>query len=168
MAKTSASPPKTPPAAPAEDRTEAFAFWTMMTIAIAGAILLLVTGRSPSPAKAKAEPTETVNLPKLIEPAGILDSVPQQFRWTPGGDDVDISQVIIFRGDMTRIWESAPTDSDEVTVPLHMFNLIAPMEPLFWRVREVTDGKPRAASDLMPFKIKNLPQHSPPEEKLAG
>jgi len=168
LAKTSSSPPEIQPPASSEDRSEAFAFWSTIAIGILGALLLVATGRAPAPAKAKDASTEAVKLPEPIEPAAYVDTAPLRFVWTPGGDDVDLSQVIIFRGDMTRIWESAPTDTNEVTVPLHAFDVIYPMEPCFWRVREVTDGKPRAASALKPFKIKNPPQHSLPAKTSAG
>ncbi|HET9887544.1 MAG TPA: hypothetical protein VFR10_08525, partial [bacterium] len=126
MAKTSASLPKTTPPAPSEDRPEAFAFWSMVAITIGGAILLVAIGRGPAPDKAEAEvsaatdSTEPVKLPQPIEPIGIVETAPLQFRWTPGSDDVDLAQVIVFKGDMTRIWESAPTDSNVVSIPLHM------------------------------------------------
>lgn len=147
--------------------SEAVAFWSTIAIAALGAILLLVIGRSGAPEPA-ATPAETGKLPELIEPAGDLESAPSRFVWKPSSDDVDLSQVIIFRSDVSRIWESAPTESSAVTIPLHAFDAIYAMEPCFWRVREVADGQPRAASPLMKFRIKNPPKNRQPGEMSAG
>jgi hypothetical protein len=133
-----------------------------------GAILLLIAGRDAPPVKAASTPEGEPTLPELLEPIGVLESAPTRFVWKPSGEDVDLTQLIVFRGDMSRFWESAPTESSEVTIPLHAFDGIYPMEPCFWRVREVTDGRPKAASGLKGFKIKNPPKHSPQEETLGG
>ena len=166
-------PPTTlPPTLPPDpDRPgESFAFWGTIFVAALGTIFLFVGARATAPAKAEPPPAkkEEMKLPDPLEPSGEVESAPLRFVWTPGAEDVDLSQVIIFRGDMTRLWESAPTDTNEVTIPLHAFDAVFPMEPCYWRVREVSDGQPRAASPLKVFKIRNPPQRRLPEEKSAG
>jgi hypothetical protein len=148
-----------------KERGESIASWVgIAAVAVGASLLYLLGGRTPSP-KATA-PAEEVKLPQPLEPAGELESAPLRFVWEPGGEDVDLSQVILFRGDLSRFWETAPVETSEVTVPLHAFDGIYPMEPCYWRVREVTDGRPRAASVLKGFKIKNPPR-PPPAEKFA-
>jgi hypothetical protein len=147
---------------------EAVAFWSTIAIAALGAVLLLVFGRSGASEPAAATPADGGKVPELIEPLGDLESVPLRFVWKPSSDDVDLSQVIIFRSDVSRIWESAPTESSAVTIPRHAFDAVYSMEPCYWRVREVADGQPRAASPLKKFRIKNLPKNPQPVGKSAG
>lgn len=168
MAEIPSSVPPTTPPEP-DQPAESFAFWSTVLVAALGTVLLFVVARATAPTK--PEPPlakEAVKLPEPLEPAGEVESAPLRFVWKPGGEDVDLSQVIIFRGDLSRIWESAPSETNEVTIPLHAFDPVYPMEPCFWRVREVTDGQPRAASPLKSFKIRNLPKPPPPEETSAG
>lgn len=144
-----------------EERAESIASWIGVAAVGLGAFLLYFMGGRTAPPKAVAPSPEDVKLPVPLEPAGELETAPLRFDWEPGGDDVDLSQVILFRGDLSRFWETAPVETSEVTVPLHAFDGIYPMEPCFWRVREVTDGRPRAASELKGFKIRNPPRPPP-------
>jgi len=160
--ETGTIPPPDQEGLRSEERVESTASWVGIAAVAVGALLLYLLGGRTPPPKAAA-PAEEVKLPQPLEPAGELETAPLRFVWEPGGEDVDLSQVIIFRGDLSRVWETAPVETSEVTIPLHAFSGIYPMEPCYWRVREVTDGRPRAASVLKGFKIKNPPQPPPAE-----
>jgi hypothetical protein len=91
-------------------------------------------------------------LPVGIEPSGNLDAPPSVFRWTPGGPDVDFSQVLVFDERFERVWQSAPVADHEIKVdPARVFARVAAGAPLSWSVREVRRGRPRATSAAVAF-----------------
>ena len=93
-------------------------------------------------------------LPTPIQPQGELPSPPAVFDWTPGGPDVALSQIVIFRSNYDVLWESAPLAGPPVTViPEEVFAGVPAGEPLAWRVREVSNGRPRATTALILFSF---------------
>ncbi len=103
------------------------------------------------PLPSGAIPVDTP-LPVLETPAGESSEPPSVFRWQAGGADRDLAQVTVFRTNLEPFWSSAPTDSTEIRVdPADVFAGIPAGERLYWRVREVRDGRPRASSALSEF-----------------
>jgi hypothetical protein len=150
----------------AENKNESFVSWMSLGILFLAAILLVLAGGRTPPEKAPAEDAKD-QYPELVEPAGELDDPPLRFVWNPGGEDVDLSQVVVYRSNLDRIWETIPLGpgTREITIPLQAYAGTYPGEPCFWRVLEARDGRSRAVSALKEFKFKNPPQLRP-EEKL--
>ena len=144
--------------------------WT--AVLVVGAVLLGTAGglRNFRGAPGTGVPADTP-LPVLHEPAGDLPEPPRVFRWTPGGPDVDLSQVTVFRGNLEPWWYSAPLDTCVIEVdPSEVFAGIPAGETVFWRVREVTQGRPRATSALAQLSFAldtggRGPGEAPPEER---
>jgi hypothetical protein len=142
-------------------------------VLVGAAVLLGVAGvrgnfRGES---ARGSPSDAP-LPALAEPVGELPEPPGVFRWTPSGPEVGLSQVTVFRGNLEPWWYSAPLDTCVIEVdPAEVFAGIPAGETVFWRVREVTDGRPRATSALVQFSFAldaqgRGPGEAPPEEPL--
>jgi hypothetical protein len=110
-----------------------------------------VQGFRPEPSG--AVPADTP-LPLLGEPQGDLPAPPKVFRWTPGGTDVDLSQVAIYRSTLEPLWQSSPVRGTSIEVdPADVFQGVPAGEQLLWRVREVSRGRPRASSAYGKFKF---------------
>ena len=110
-----------------------------------------VQGFRPEPSG--AVPADTP-LPTLSEPQGDLPAPPKVFRWTPGGTDVDLAQVAVYRSTLEPLWQSAPLRGSSIQVdPADVFQGVPAGEELLWRVREVSHGRPRAASAYGRFKF---------------
>ena len=95
-----------------------------------------------------------IGIPQPLSPQGDLPIVPSVFRWEPGGDDAEWSQVVIYRGNLERIWQSPllrRADSYEVDPKLAFLGIPAG-EDCFWRVRELVEGQARAISAFGEFK----------------
>jgi hypothetical protein len=137
------------------DQSLKSAEWFGAALLLAGTVALLGlsarAGRSASDAPPAAR---AVEIPAAIEPIGAMDEPPTRFVWTPGGDDVELSQLILYGRDMKRIWETGPLDTCVATVPLVAYSGIRAGETCFWRVREVANGKARAASNMQPFAFR--------------
>jgi hypothetical protein len=122
-------------------------------VLLVAAVALLVGGGAVDnfrPLPSGAVPADTP-LPVLESPRGELPEPPRVFKWTPGGER-DLSQVTLLRGNLTPLWRSAPTESSELHVdPAVVFAEIPAGGHLYWRVREVRDGKPRATSAVAEF-----------------
>lgn len=147
------TPSTPPPSLDSESRApsaDLFAHRLGIGVVLLAAALFFVAARSSSMSEAP-DPLRAIEIPHVVEPIGDVDLPPTRFHWTPGGDDVDLSQVIVYRKDSARIWESSPTESTEVIAPDFIYEGIRPGEPCYWRVREVTDGKARAASGMTRF-----------------
>lgn len=99
-----------------------------------------------SSAAALSATPDSVGIPQLVEPIGLVETPPLEFRWQPGGDDVDYTQLLIYRSDMLRLYTSGPLETNSATVPPYVYDTTGPGVPIFWRVREIRDGKARAAS----------------------
>jgi len=96
-----------------------------------------------------------VTLPVPLEPEGELEEPPRVFRWTPGGDDVEFAQVVIYRASFERIWESPPLTEPYFEVdPDLAFLGIPPWEECSWKVREVVGGRPRSTSRIASFQFR--------------
>ncbi|MBZ0268761.1 hypothetical protein K8I85_11435, partial [bacterium] len=123
---------------------------------LVAAVLLLVVGGvvegfRPLPSGRIPEDTP---LPVGEEPQGELPEPPAVFRWEPGGDDVDLSQVIIFDDRRERLWQSVPLTGSELTVDVaHVFDRAAAGHVYSWSVREFRNGRPRATSPLVQFSF---------------
>jgi hypothetical protein len=129
----------------------AFRLGILMVLVTAAAIFLLGGGATnfrPVPRDLVAPDTP---LPVGLEPEGVHDTPPTMFRWTPGGQDVDLSQLLLYRGNRSRIWQSAPVQGSELEIPLAAYQDIPAGETLYWRVREVRRGKARASSARVAF-----------------
>jgi hypothetical protein len=89
----------------------------------------------------------------LEEPLGEVPTPPTRFRWTPGEGEIGLSQVLLFRANLDLLWSSAPLPGGvhELEVPLTLYDGVPAGEKLYWRVREVHLGKPRATSALENF-----------------
>jgi hypothetical protein len=93
-------------------------------------------------------------LPVGTSPEGELPAPPTVFRWEPGGDDVDLSQVIVFDDRRDRLWQSVPVKGSELTVDVeHVFAMAAAGHVYSWSVREFRAGRPRATSALVQFSF---------------
>jgi hypothetical protein len=134
---------------------DAFAERVGAGVVVAAAVILGIVALRPSPVESEApQALRDVGIPQPIEPLGPVDDPPTRFVWTPGGEDVDLSQVIVYGKDMQRIWATAPLDTNVATIPLDAYLGIGAGENCFWRVREVKDGKARAASGMRPFAFR--------------
>ncbi len=128
--------------------------WTV--VVLAGAATLALGGDvagnfAPEPSGAVAPETP---LPVPLEPEGELPAPPAVFRWTPGGDDVDLAQIVLFRSNYEVFWQSGPLEGPPLEVaPAEIFAGIPAGEPVAWRVREVAQGRPRAASRMVIFSF---------------
>ncbi len=141
-----------PRAAPGDD---AFAERMGAAFVVAAAVILGIVALRPPPVESGApQALRDVGIPQPIEPVGPVDAPPTRFAWTPGGEDVDLSQVIVYGQDMQRIWATAPLDTNVATIPLDAYLGIGAGENCFWRVREIKDGKARAASGMRPFAFR--------------
>jgi hypothetical protein len=100
-----------------------------------------------------ANPVEPPRQPEPIAPEGTFEEPPLEFRWTPGGDDVDFSQLIVYRDDMNRVWASGPVEGSEVTLPVSVYEGMPAGIPCYWHVREVSAGRPRATSRIAQFEF---------------
>lgn len=124
------------------------------SVLLLAAIALLVGGGvrrnfAPEPSGRVADGTR---LPRPLEPLGELEAPPVVFRWEAGGPDVDYSQILVFNERQERIWSSAPLTGSELTVdPQAVFGNLAAGPPVFWSVREVAGGRPRATSPMVEF-----------------
>lgn len=98
-------------------------------------------------------PTDAV-LPVALEPRGELPAPPTVFRWTPGGDDVDLVQVAIYRSNLEAVWQSSPVQGSSIEVdPREVFEDVAAGEQVSWRVREISRGRARATSAAQVFSF---------------
>jgi hypothetical protein len=128
----------------------AYRFWGALLIV--GALLLFLGGgavenfRSDPPVFADDE-----SLPLPIVPDGMSDELPTLFRWTPGSDETEFSQVVLHRSTFEPFWRSRPVRGDRLEISPSVFDDIRPGELSFWRVREVARGKPRAGSAFTAF-----------------
>jgi predicted phage tail protein len=125
--------------------------WGVAVLLLAAAIFVLGGGATNFRPVSRDLVAEDTPIPVGIEPEGVQDTPPTVFRWTPGGDDVDLTQLILYRADKKRLWQSAPTRAAELEVPLEAYRHIPAGETLYWRVREVRRGKARAASAFVAF-----------------
>lgn len=125
-------------------------------VLLAGAVLVALGGDLAGnfrPEPTGAVPADTP-LPIPIEPEGDLPAPPSVFRWTPGGEDVDLAQVVLFRSNYEVFWQSGPLEGPPLTVvPGEVFAGVPAGETLAWRVREVSHGRPRAASGMTVFSF---------------
>ncbi len=128
--------------------------WTLVLLAGAAALALggdVAGNFRPEPSGAVDPDTP---LPVPLEPEGELPAPPTVFRWTPGGDDVDLAQVVLFSSNYEVFWQSGPLEGPPLEiVPEEVFAGIPAGEPLAWRVREVARGRPRAASRMVVFSF---------------
>lgn len=93
-------------------------------------------------------------LPVSIAPIGELESPPTEFRWTPGGEDVDFSQIVLFDDRLQRIWASPLLREPRLTVdPQQLFRGVVAGRKCGWTVREVYQGRPRATSAIAEFSF---------------
>ncbi|MEZ5063702.1 MAG: hypothetical protein R3B81_03155 [bacterium] len=129
-------------------RSPAVAFW--VALPLLAALLLLPAGwRNLRPL---AIDVESPGIPEIEGPEGTLPVPPREFRWTPGGDDVEWSQVLLYRATFERLWESPPLTEPVFPVdPREVFRGIPAGEEVWWKVREIADGRARAASRLVRF-----------------
>lgn len=125
--------------------------WSVAILALAAAILVLGGGVANFRPVSRDLVSPDTPIPVGIEPEGVQDTPPTEFRWTPGGDDVDLAQLILYRGDRKRLWQSAPIRGSDFEVPLDAYRDIPAGETLYWRVREVRRGKARAAAAFVAF-----------------
>lgn len=125
--------------------------WVGATLALAVAVFLLGGGAGNFRPVSRDLVTEDTTIPVGVSPEGVQDTPPTRFRWTPGGEDVDLTQLILYRADRKRLWQSAPLRGAELEVPLSAYEHIPAGETLYWRVREVRRGKPRATSAFVAF-----------------
>ncbi|MFN8179992.1 MAG: hypothetical protein U0167_18815 [bacterium] len=141
------SEPRDPVEVPARVWSAVFVVAGILLVALGGA----VQGFRPEPSG--AVPADTP-LPTLGEPQGPLPAPPKVFRWTPGGTDVDLSQVAIYRSTLEPLWQSSPVRGSSIEVePSEVFQGVPAGEELLWRVREVSHGRPRASSAYGRFKF---------------
>lgn len=125
-------------------------FWA--AVAATGAAALFVLGGGPGNLRGAAG-EGPVAIPVALEPTGELDGPPSRFRWTPGGDDV-VSQVLVFRGSLERLWSSAPVRGGELEVPPSVWRGVPAGEKLGWRVREARRGLPAGTSSAATFSFR--------------
>jgi hypothetical protein len=128
--------------------------WSIVLVA-AGLLLAWLGGARENfrPEPSGAVPVDTP-IPVALEPQGELPEPPKVFRWTPGGTDVDVSQVAIYRSTLEPLWQSRPTHATSLELdPSQVFHGIPAGEELAWRVREVSRGRPRATSAFVKFKF---------------
>jgi hypothetical protein len=161
------------PSGPASDRPAMPVRLWLLVILLVALVIALLGGVRNFRADADIAAPDTVELPTPIEPEGEIDVPPSVFRWEPGGPDVTWAQVTIYRGSFERIWESAPlADTVWTTDPREAFRGIPAGEECFWKVREVVDGRPRAASRYVPFTFRKDargygPGEAPPEARYV-
>jgi hypothetical protein len=125
--------------------------WIAAVLLLAAAIFVLGGGATSfRPLPHDLVPADTP-VPVGIEPEGVCDAPPTKFRWKPGGEDVELSQLLVYRNDLKRLWQSAPVRGSEVEIPASAYTDIPAGETLYWRVREVRRGKARATSALVAF-----------------
>lgn len=130
---------------------------TIAAACVVGAALALflfggaIEGFRPVPSGRIPEDTK---LPVGTYPEGELPEPPAVFRWEPGGDDVDLSQVIVFDDRRNRLWQSVPLAGSEVAIdPPAVFAGAAAGRVYSWSVREFRGGRPRATSALVQFSF---------------
>jgi hypothetical protein len=125
--------------------------WIASVLLLAAAVFAVGGGATAfRPLSRDLVPADTP-VPVGIEPDGVCEAPPAKFRWTPGGDDAELSQLLVYRGDLKRLWQSAPVRGAEIEIPLSAYADIPAGETLYWRVREVRRGKARATSALVAF-----------------
>jgi hypothetical protein len=125
--------------------------WIWACLALAAAIFVLGGGATNFlPLPRDLVPADTP-VPVGVEPQGVCDVPPTKFRWKPGGDDVDLTQLLVYRADLKRLWQSAPVAGFEIEIPISAYTDIPAGETLYWRVREVRRGKARATSALVAY-----------------
>jgi hypothetical protein len=136
-----------------DDRVDTRGFLAGTLTAVLGAVAILVLGGARQNFTPVDPPAVDANraLPELIEPQEIVPSPPTEFRWRPSGPDVEQSQVLLYRADLTRLWSSGPLRDSTLTVPLEVYDGVGAGESCYWRVREVAKGRPLATSALMYF-----------------
>jgi len=120
-------------------------------LGLAAAILVLGGGPGNFRPVDRDLVSEDTPLPVGIEPEGVQDTPPTKFRWEPGGDDVELTQLLLYRSDRKRLWQSAPIRGAELEIPLSAYKHVPAGETLYWRVREVRRGKARASSAFVAF-----------------
>ncbi len=154
----STAAPKSAPAAPAAapasapaPNAGASAHALGLGVILAGAVLLLLAARRPPLPNDAGDPLREPAIPRVLEPIGDVDAPPTRFRWRKSGDAVELSQVVVYRSDGARIWETAPTDSSWVEIPAEAYAGIRAGEKCYWRVREVADGHALASSGVTRF-----------------
>ena len=129
-------------------------FWS--AVLVGAAVVLVLAGgafRNFRPEPPARVPADTA-IPVIQEPKGQLQTPPTVFRWTPGGTDVDLAQIAIYRGNLEPVWQSSPLQGSSLEVDPHeLFEGVAAGEPLYWRVREISRGRPRATSSFAPFSF---------------
>jgi hypothetical protein len=143
---------------PKTNDPEAKALGVWGTIIVLGGIALFLGGgglenfRSLSPAGLP----EAVELPVGLEPQGLIERPPTTFRWSLGGGDPDLTQIVIYDMGFDLIWQSRPLPPEitEWEVPESAFVGALAGRKHFWRVRQVAGGKPHASSDVVEFIFK--------------
>jgi hypothetical protein len=148
------------PAAPAR-------FWSAILAAAAAGLALAGDALDNFRPEPVWVPPADTSLPVVEAPQGRVPDPPREFRWTPGGEDVDLAQVSIFRKNLNPVWQSGPVARPPVeVVPEEVFAGVAAGEELFWRVREVRDGRPRATSAMASFTFDRDTQGRGPAESV--
>lgn len=145
------------PETPGPDRDRPTRGGRIAAACVVGAALLLFLfggafeGFRPVPSGRVPEDT---TLPVGTYPQGELPEPPTIFRWEPGGDDVDLSQVIVFDDRRNRLWQSVPLAGREVAIDAaRVFERAAAGRVYSWSVREFRRGRPRATSALVQFSF---------------
>jgi hypothetical protein len=155
---------------PRTSRSPAIPVWTGAVVFLALTLGLPGAARNFRPGEGLPDPA-TLGLPEPLEPEGELEEPPRVFRWTPGGEDVAFSQVVIYRSTFERLWESPPLRGDSYELdPDRAFVGIPAGEECVWRVREISGGRPRAASRSVPFTFRKdhrgfAADEAPPESR---
>ena len=139
------NPDLSPPA------TAAARTWVGAVLALAVVVFLVGGGAGNFRPVSRDLVTEDTPIPVGLSPEGVQEAPPTEFRWTPGGEDADLTQLVLYRADRKRLWQSAPLRGAELEVPLSAYEHIPAGETLYCRVREVRRGKPRATSALVAF-----------------
>lgn len=138
-------------AAAAPDPAPTFAMRTGFGILLGAAALLFVASLRPVDGGVSVEAEREVPIPRVLEPIGDIDVPPTRFRWKRSSDAADLAQVVVYRGDGSRIWATAPTREETAEIPEDAYVGITAGEKCYWRVREVADGQVLAASGLTRF-----------------
>ena len=131
-----------------------FPFWSAALLVLAAGVFVLGGGVTSFRPVSRDLVTADTPLPVPLEPKGEQDAPPTKFRWTKGGDDVDLAQLLLYRANQKRLWQSAPTRGSELEVPLSAYEHVPAGETISWRVREVRRGKARASSALAEFSFR--------------
>ena len=156
MTASSATPdPPDPPDRTLSGRPSRGGMIAAACVLVAAVALFLAGGAMDGfrPVPSGRIPDDT-KLPVGIEPQGERPEPPTVFRWEPGGDDVDLSQVIVFDDRRNRLWQSVPIAGNEVVVDAaHVFERAAAGRVYSWSVREFHAGRPRATSALVQFSF---------------